>query len=79
MKIISRVFLDGRFFKMDELLSSDNLHRIPDQDRIKENLNSLRNNKEDVWGYFILIHENGITNSPIKEDDLIVSISKIDI
>jgi len=74
MKIISRVFLDGKFITRDEVVRSGQLGRLPDPEVIAKNITSLRNSEEDVWGYFILIHENGITNSLISEEDLIINI-----
>lgn len=74
MKIISRVFLDGKFITQDEIIRSGQRDRLPNPEVIDANITSLRNSEEDVWGYLILIHENGITNSPISEEDLIINI-----
>lgn len=74
MKIISRIFLDGKFYKPNELVSGNQLGIIPDPEVIAKNIEQLRNSEEDVWGYLILIHKDGITNSPILENDLIINI-----
>jgi hypothetical protein len=74
MKIISRVFLDGKFINRDEIINSGQSDRLPDAEVIAENIDKLRNSEENVWGYLILIHENGISNSPLSENDLIFNI-----
>lgn len=74
MKIISRVFLDGKFINRDEIINSGQSDRLPDAEVIAKNIDKLRNSEENVWGYLILIHENGISNSPLSENDLIFNI-----
>ncbi|WP_433811521.1 hypothetical protein [Flavobacterium johnsoniae] len=74
MKIISRVFLDGKFINRDEIINTGQSDRLPDAEVIAKNIDKLRNSEENVWGYLILIHENGISNSPLSENDLIFNI-----
>ncbi|MBE0391305.1 hypothetical protein [Flavobacterium sp. PL002] len=74
MKIITRVFLDGKFISQDEIKQSGQVNRLPDSEVIAKNIDKLRNSEENVWGYLILIHENGISNSPLSENDLIINI-----
>ncbi|MGQ2981851.1 hypothetical protein [Flavobacterium sp.] len=71
MKIITKAFFDGKFISREEA-KAEYLNRFPEPQEIANTISQLKSNSSTEWGYIVLISDEGISTSPITEEDLTI-------